>query len=357
MRGGIGVVLLIISSCNTWSLGDDLPSRVLETAHTLLHNRDLLASLPEYTCLEEIAREQKDPKQSKPRARDIIQVDVGVGRDTEIYSWPGEKPFSSADLGSLIGYGLVGTGLFYTFATNLFVNQGAIVRLAGEEVFQGRDAIHFTYTVPSLENNWDINWMGARGVVGESGEFWVDKTTLTLLRLEAAANTFPPNLPLKALNVAIQYEPLSTQHKTVLIPGSAEVVAIEMSGVVYRDLVAFSQCQVFEAESRIQNSPETLVNAVEGYEAHRSVVPAGVEIPVTMESEIRGDTAKVGDLITARLNRDVKISPELTAPRGAVVKGRIRELLQIQDPPDTRQVGLEFNEMNWPGHVAVLGRP
>lgn len=354
MRGGGLVVLSIIGACAVSAYSDDLPGTVLQTAHTLRRNRELLEHLPAYTCLETIGREQKDPKQRKPRVLDIVQVDVGVGQGMEIYSWPGERIFSSNDLGNLVGNGFVGTGFFHTFATNLFVENGAIVRPAGEQIFQGRDAIRFTYTYPSLASNWDIDWMGARGVVGESGEFWVDKASLTLLRLDAAANNFPPNVPLKAMNVIMRYETLSLQHKTVLIPSSADIAAIEVNGTVYRDTVAFSQCHVFEAESTVSNSPETLVNAVEQYEAHRETLPAGMEIPITLESEIRGETAKIGDAITARLNKAVKISPELTVPRGAAVRGRVREFRQLHDPPDTWRVGLEFNEIDWPGHVAVF---
>jgi|SRR5690242_4759098 len=352
MPGYVCVFLLLIAPCSASPHPDDLPVAVLQTAHTLLHNRDLLGGLPAYTCLETIAREQKAPKQRKAHALDIVQVDVGVGRDAEIYSWPGEKAFSSIDLGNLIGYGFAGTGLFHTFASNIFVNHGAIVRLADEQAFQGRAAIHFTYTFPSLANNWIVDWKGARGVVGESGEFWVDKTTLTLLRLEAAANNFPPDLPLKAMKVAMEYETLSTQHKTVLIPSSAEIIAVEMNGAIYRDLVTFSQCH--EAESRIQNSPQDLANAVERYEAPRHALPAGVEIPITFESEIRWNTARIGEPITARLDTTVKISPELTIPRGAIVNGRIREFREIEDAPATCEVGLEFNEIDWPGHVAIF---
>jgi hypothetical protein len=355
MRPDTGILmLLIISACLAPAYSDDLPGAVLETAHTLRHNRDLLEHLPAYTCLETIGREQRDPKQRKPRALDVVQVDVGVGQGMEIYSWPGERVFASSDLGNLVGDGFLETGLFHTFATNLFVENGAIVRSANEQIFQGRNAIRYTFTFPSLENNWNIDWMGARGVVGESGEFWVDKASLTLLRLDATANNFPPNIPLKAMNVTMRYETLSLQHKTVLIPSSAEIDAVEMNGTVYRDTVTFSQCHVFQAESRISNSPETLVNAVEEYEAHRATVPAGLEIPITLETEIRGETAKIGDAITARLNKGLKISPELTVPRGAAVRGRVREFRQLQDPPDTWRVGLEFNEIDWPGHVAVF---
>lgn len=348
------VALLVTSSRTALPGSDDLPDTTLEIAHTLRHNRDLLNNLPAYTCVETIAREQKDAKQRKPRALDIVQVDVGVGREAEIYSWPGEQTFSSSDLGGLVGQGFLETGFFHTFASNLFVSNGAMVRAAGEQVLQGREAIRFTYNFPSLTNNWNINWMGSRGVIGQSGEFWVDKQTLTLLRMDVIGNDFPPNLPLKAIRLEMRYETLSIEHKTVLIPSSAEVLATEVTGTTYRDLVSFSQCHVFEVESKISSSAESLAQAVKTYEAHREALPSGLDIPITMESEIRANTAKVGDAITARLNRAVKISAELTVPRGATVRGRIREFRKVQDPPDTYQVGLEFNEIEWPGHIGIF---
>jgi hypothetical protein len=195
----------------------------------------------------------------------------------------------------------------------------------------------------------------APGVLwGNRGKFWVDKETLTLVRLEIAADNFPPTLPLKTMNVAIQYETLPAHGKTVLIPSSAEIVAIEINGAAYRDMITFSQCHVFEAESKVRNSPEDLAKAIERYEAVRHAIPAGVDIPITFESEIRGDSGTVGKPITARLNTAVKISPDLIVPRDATVLGRIREFREIPDTLDTFQVGLEFNEIDWHGHVAIF---
>jgi hypothetical protein len=345
---------MIISSSSASAHPDALPISVLEIAHTVQQNRKLLENLPAYTCLETIARDQKGPKQRKPRALDVVQVDVGVGRHKEIYSWPGEKTFSSSDLGILIGQGFSATGFFDTFASNLFVRDGGIIRLAGEQVLQRRDTIHFAYTIPSLASNWNVDWLGIQAVVGEAGEFWVDKRSLTLLRLSAAANDFPPAFPLKAISAVLQYETLSIEDKTVLIPSSAEIVAIEMNGTMHRDVIAFSQCHIFKAESRISNSPETLVKAVEGYETHRDALPAGLDIPITLESEIRGDTVKIGDAVTAHLNKALKISSELIIPRGALVRGRVREFRQIQDLANTCQVGVEFNEIDWLGHVGIF---
>lgn len=353
MHRGIAALVLLIAGSQVHSdHPDDLPRSVLEVAHTLQHNRDLLGSVPMYTCLETISREQKEPKQRKARALDVVQVDVGIGRGEEIYSWPGQDTFSSGGLMDLVGQGYLATGIFDTFARNLFIANVGLVQFAGEQAFQNADTLHFTYSVPSLSSKWDVDWLGAQGVVGESGEFWVDKKTLTLLTLDVAATSIPPNLPLKSLTVKIDYQTLAIGQTRALIPSGAENIAVELNGTAYRNAIAFSQCHVFEAESGISDSSQGLAKAVAGYEEHRTALPAGLYLFITLQSEIHAGRVKIGDAITGRLDKPVKISPEIIAPGGAIVKGRVREFRQLQDPPNTFEVGLAFDELAWPTHIA-----
>jgi len=55
----------------------------------------------------------------------------------------------------------------------------------------------------------------------------------------------------------------------------------------------------------------------------------------------------VGDSISARLEDDVSISKTLIAPRGALLKGHIREFQEDQDLPNTYVVGVEFDTLSW----------
>jgi hypothetical protein len=355
MRGAVAAHLfLIISFSAASTYPDELPRSVLEMARAKQHNRDLLKRAPLYTCLETMSREQKTPRQRKPQRQDIVQVDVGIGARQEIYSWPGEQSFSSSDLGGLVGHGLLATGIFAAFARNIFVLDDAIVRPAGTDDLDGRKALHFTYSISSLQSSWNVNWLGAEGVVGESGEFWLDPASLTLLRLSVAATDFPPNLPLAAMTARITYQTVSIGSISALVPSAAQVVVTEINGTTHRDEIAFSQCRVFEADSKVADSPASLETAVEKYEAQRDAVPAGLDLPITLETGINAATVKLGEALTARLNKAVKLSAQLTAPRGALVKGRIREFLKLDDPPGTYQVGLEFNELDWPGHSGIF---
>lgn len=347
-------ILLAVGALSVALYSEDLSRNALLIARTRQQNRDLLRQVPAYTCLETISRKVQQPKQRRPVKQDVVQVDVGVGSHEEIYSWPGAESFSPNGLVGLVGQGFLGTGAFDTFARNIFVYDAASIKLSGVEFLEGTNAWRFSYTIPSLSSNWQVNWHGARGVVGESGWFWVDRETLTLLRLDAKANDFPPNLPLNAITSTIRYQTISIGGSRALIPSDAQLTAIEWNGTMRRDELAFSQCRLFQADSKVIDSAASLTETIKKYEADRVALPPGLNLRFTLETNIRMDTAKLGDPIVARLEKPVKISDQLAAPRGALVKGRIRELVLLQDPPNTYQVGLEFNELDWPGHSGIF---
>jgi len=339
--------LLILVSFNL-VFPEDLPPEVLRTAQAMNVNRDLLKQSSRYTCLETITRGDIEGRKRNLKKRDVVQVDVGVGSGREIYSWPGASQFSSEDIGALIGHGLVVDGLFQTFAESIFTSGHSLVKPAGEQLIHGRPAFHFTYAASMLEEQWNINWLGSRGTVGYRGEFWVDKISFALVRLVITATDIPPSLPLQGLTIAIDYQP-PTEEKA-LIPESALFTAVELSGKTSYDSFVFSHCHVFGAESRVENSAEELGQVVQNYEGNREILPAGLTIPVTLATTITAASARIGDPIFGYLDKAVRISSELTAPRGAELKGRIREFDKLEDVPNSYTVGLEFDELDWPGH-------
>lgn len=331
------------------AFADDLPPEVLRVARTMTVNRDLLNKLSQYTCLETITRGTVEGRKRKLKQRDVVQLDVGVGADREIYSWPGASQFSSQDVGGLVGHGMVANGLFESFAASIFsAGQNSIVRAAGETIIHGRPAFHFTYRTSMLQQQWNINWLGKRGVVGYKGEFWVDESSFALVGLGITATNIPPSLPLQSLKISIDYQPLS---QGSLIPASAVFTAVELNGKTNYDAFVFSHCHTFAAESRVADSSEDLRQAVQQYEGTREILPAGLSIPMTLTTPINATNARIGDLILASLDKDVRVSPQLTAPRGAVLKGRIREFDRVADAPNSFTVGLEFDELDWPGHA------
>jgi hypothetical protein len=267
-----------------------------------------------------------------------------------MYSWPGATSFSSEGLGALIGHGLLSTGMFQTFAANLFVFDQAIIKAAGEGVIDGRPMLRFTYSVPSLENHWDVDRFGSQGSLGEAGEFCVDRTDNTLVRLQVNATDIPATLPLKSLQVTVDYQRVSLDNKPELLPESAEFSVLDTHGKSYRNAMVFSHCHVFEAESKMAASGDNLRAVFARYEANRGVLPSGITLQVALETPVDAKNAKVGDAITARLRKPLQIGPEMMVPQGATLRGRIREFERVEDSANTFVVGLEFDELNWSGH-------
>ncbi len=158
-----------------------------------------------------------------------------------------------------------------------------------------------------------------------------------------------PEIRLKALTTTIGYQLLNLNEKRALIPWKERVTAVQIDDTVYQDDAAFSHCSVFEAESRVASSSENLAKAVSRYESHRGMLPAGLAFTIQLRTPISAANAKVGDAIDARLETDLKISPDITVPRGSVVRGHVREFEKVDDPPEAYMVGLEFDELEWQG--------
>jgi hypothetical protein len=327
--------------------GDDLSPEVLLTAKTMAVNRALFANISRYTCLESISRGDIEKRSHKLKKRDMVQVDVGIGDGQEIFSWPGASQFSSEDVADMIGHGLMENGLFGSFTASIFESDHALVKPAGEETINGRPAFHFTYTTSPLQERWDVNWLGARGSVGYDGEFWVDQSTLALVRLNVTAKDFPKNLPLQGMSITINYQP---PVEKIVLPENALFTATELNGKTGYDSVLFSHCHVFQAESQVAGSPNDLKQVVGNYETARQILPSGLTMPITLGTSIDSKTAHIGDLIVGYLDKPVRISSSVTAPKGAKLMGRIREFDTLDDVANTFVVGLEFDQLDWPGH-------
>jgi len=177
---------------------------------------------------------------------------VGVGENSEMYSWPNDTNSSSLNLPDLVAHGLLSTGMFSGFAHSLFVGDHGIVQIAGKDVIQGRDTLRFTYRVPSLVNSWSINWDGQSGELQETGEFWVDAQDYHLMRLQVNTQEIPPQMMLRLLTVVMDYDLIQGDSDKALLPIEGTLTAVDNGGKVYHSSMAFSHCHVFAAESKMR---------------------------------------------------------------------------------------------------------
>jgi hypothetical protein len=234
----------------------------------------------------------------------------------------------------------------------VFAGNAAIIKLIDQNTLHTQPAYHFRYKIPSLQSRWQVNWLGARGGVGEEGEFWIDASSFILLKLIVNATDMPPTLPLEHLRVTINYRAESIGIRKSLLPESASVSAVEWSGAFHRDDLSFSHCRVFGAESTLLLSSADLAKQVSQSQKDRQLLPAGLTLSLALETPVVFGTAMIGDTIRARLEKPVVLPDQSMIPKGAIAEGYLRQLEKLDDGSPYYQVGLEFDRIHSPDHSA-----
>lgn len=317
-----------------------------EKIHLLSVNRSLLRQLQFYTCQENIDRFVPD-EHGRPTVLDTVEVDVGVGRKHEMYSWPGDANFSPLDLGDLVGHGLLATGLFGGLARDLFFGKSVTMKLEEPSSIEGQKALRFNFAIPSQDSHWQIVWNGQAGQLGEAGQFWVSAADYHLIRLSVEAVNIPPQVRLRSLSVTLDYVPLSSN----LVPDRAVVDALDTNGEAFHNAATFSHCHVFEVDSKLLSSDDAEATLLNEYASQQPVLPAGLILHIKLKSMVYAHNAMVGESIEGRLQSAVKVSQRLTLPEGSVVKGRVRRFERVADLPNTYLVGMSFSEVEGAAHT------
>ena len=127
----------------------------------------------------------------------------------------------------------------------------------------------------------------------------------------------------------------------------AELVLAKFSGQASRNLVEFSQCREYQSESTISFAPPLEASSELAKPMIQEVdLPAGLVVPVELETAIDSRKASVGDPLRARVLREVRYNRDQTLPKGAILTGRIRTFERpSSQAPFT--VGVEFTEIDW----------
>jgi hypothetical protein len=318
---------------------DGLPPGVLLLSRIKRHIREDMAHLPDYTCLQTSQRYQRGagPKEVlKPL--DTLRLEVLDSGDKELYAPPGARNFQKDHPGEFTNTGLSGTGVFSLALRNLIVNDNGLFQFRGEERLAGRRAVRYDYRVPLLQSGMTVQVSGVTGRVASKGSIWVDPDSLDLLRLDVIADDIPPGLPLASNVSTVHYARMNIGDRTILLPDTAEMDLVETSGVEARNVLEFTHCRAFQAESTVSFGPAT---GLPPSEAPVEELPAGVAIAVTLAAPI-GSIEPVGTVIEGRIAGNVAGKSGVLVRDGAVVRGRIRRL----EPP---VVAIEFSEIETGG--------
>jgi hypothetical protein len=302
---------------------------------------DHLSRVANFTCLETIHRSRSD-RVGRMQRNDTLRLEVAFVDGKELFSWLGAGKFEDRGIGEFGRGGAIGSGLFASLAQSVFLTKRSTFRYVGEESVQGRRAVRYTYQVPLIGSGYEIKIGDKHALVGFSGSFWADADTLQVIRLTVRADDIPLTLGVYGVVQTIEYTRVRLSETDFLLPQSAETTISELSGGESRNRTEFSHWLRYESES-------TLV--FEGAPASSSKPDAKIELPpglvisTRLDTEIRSESALVGDRIAATVDQDAKWKGELIVPSGSTLTGRIRSIEKPADPSGNSTIGLEFSEL------------
>ena len=348
MRFGKLVGASLVLACV--GCAQDLPPEVLLLARIKTHMREELAHLPNYTCLETIARYHKaaghpSPSQGDLRPLDTVRLEIVYSNREEWYGSPGDRSLSTRNPLEFIGSGMIGNGVFALTLSNIL--EGATFTYRGEDASSGRTTVRYDFHLPRLLKGLEISIAGGVGTVGEEGTLWADPQSLDLVRLEARAEDIPPFLPLVEASTKVSYARMRIGVHDVLLAQQGELHMLETSGVESYDDLEFTHCRAFSARSAISfgEEPTEPSKASPPDQPTGKAVPAFLPVTVQLTTPIT-DKDAVGALIEGKVSGDVVHKGKIVIPNGSVVRGRIRRLERWQGTGSWDFiVGLEFTEV------------
>jgi hypothetical protein len=344
--------MLLFWAAGALAMADDLAPEVVQLSHLKRKMRQVLAQVPNYTCLETIQRYGLERHSTSFQLLDTVFLEVSNVGNKELLAWPGARRFEEADLSNFTAGGMLGSGIFALHARNVFLIDTNSIQFYGSEEMDGRATARYDFKVPQAWSGLQIRANGTSATVGTQGSFWIDPDALELLRMEIRAIDIPAALGIERSVTRIDYARVHIGESAVLLPQSARVVLNLFTGDARRNDIEFSHCREYRTDSSIRfDMPET---RPQSSAARLLDLPAGLMVAIDLQSAIDSATAHVGDLLSGRVADDVRRKGEIIIPKGALVSGRIRNLKRVRSPEPAFDITIELAEVEWANTRAEL---
>ena len=321
----------------------ELPRGILTLANVRRQAKLDLARVPSFTCLETIDRLSRKAASSEWRVRDALRVEVAHAGAKELYAWPGAPDFEERPLAELVDVGMVSTGEFTSFARDALIGSSAVLRYVGAEELRGRRMARFDYEIGAAFSGLIVGNGRTRAQVAQRGSIWADEATFELALLAVNAVEIPESLGLELVGTEIEYQRVKIGPDDYLLPQRATSRMKYTGGEEFRNEIEFTHCRQFGAQSVVSFSDDAPGSSGAAVTAARKPeearIPAGLVIPVRLDTPLLSASAKIGDAVEALVESDVQRKGTVVVPAGARLTGRLR-LMQRESGRFT--VGLEF---------------
>jgi hypothetical protein len=292
---------MLLAAGMSTGLTGDLPPELLLLSRFKQKVREDVGRLADCTCLETIERSVREPGANSFQFLDRTRLEVTTAGEKELLTWPGGARFEDWAVTSFVKSGLVASGMFASYARNLFLSGSANFHYGGPEELEGRHTVRYDFRVPRFSSSYRLRSGEGAATVATKGSFWFDAGSLQLVRLDEFADDIPAELGLTGALTRIQYGRMPNAVAEILLPQSAEIELRHPSGEVRRNRIEFTQCREYRAESSISfDSPGPHAGSGQA-ELSRVDLPAGLTIRMELEGTLDWDTAAIGDPVRARL--------------------------------------------------------
>jgi hypothetical protein len=322
---------------------------------------DSMRRAPRYTCTETIERHTFDSRREthscetrsvgdKLAAQDRLRLDVAVTQNSEIFSWHGEKQFAEGEIGDLVSYGMIGSGLFSSFLAGIFGDSRYLSRFGyvGSPIVDGELLAEYEFVMPAAASHWLMRAGSAHVIAPYHGSVWVDPNTAGLRHIHIVADDLPPELQTCSVDVDLRYHIIQLGSNEFVIPESAVTSSTGPSGIRSVSETKFLQCHEFLGESTLHfdstdeaATPATAVPVA----PETKDLPSGLHFAVDLETSIDINQSWVGDPIVGRLKDTIKLSNEVLAPKGSKVVGRLVALRTSIRPDERLEVGFNWQQI------------
>ena len=211
-----------------------------------------MTSIPNYTCLETIERGRRVWTLDQDFiAGGTVRLEVSIVAGKELFARPGAGSFEERDVASLVPTGAIGTGMFAAFARDLFIKGKGTLRYRREENLNGRGSDRYDFRLTQQESALKLEVGNISATVAAKGSFWFDPVSLDLIRLDVYGDNMPKEMHLAEAVTRTNYARTHVGDSDALLPKRSELTMTSFSGITYRDVIEFSQCHEYRAESTI----------------------------------------------------------------------------------------------------------
>jgi hypothetical protein len=285
-------------------------------------------------------------------AEDRLRLEVAVSGGKEIHSWPAASRFDTRSVFDLISTGPMLSGAFGTTVVDIFENPGTQYRFTGvkrEGVFE------YDFEVAPDVSHYSIKAGADWKITGYRGSFEIDAATAGLGRLVVETDELPIESGMCRARTDTTYHYAQIGDGRFLLPLKSEFDTLSPNQSETRNLISFSACHEFTAESNLVSDDSSSPSASKSAAASAAPLPPGVELTLALLSPIDTGTAAAGDSISAKITKAVHAtgSNETLVPAGALARGRILQLRHQYRSGDV-QILIRFDTLDRDGVVSPL---